>query len=294
MALNKIRVKIGSTEVSYFLYDNRDCKYYSLCTPGTFSQDITLRVDGSNGAIWFYEGHNTSSTTPSVANGWELVTNGRKNIWEVYGVTNCPLDFSGDPDTPQNLELSGDVGENPVLSWLANTDPDLDGYKIYQKIGNGSYSFLVKVSESSTSYTDIGVIITGGYFDPEIKYKITAVDDQNLESGFSNEVYTKSNSLNRQMRGFEKELQSDHLNIIAYPNPFNPSTKICFYLHQKEHVQLKVFDIIGNEVTTLVNEIRQPGVHIERFDASTLSTGVYFYYISNGKKAKVQKIIYMK
>ncbi len=62
-----------------------------------------------------------------------------------------------------------------------------------------------------------------------------------------------------------------------YPNPFNPSTTIKFELQKSSEVRLTVFDVLGREVSVLVNERRDAGVHDVKFDASGLSSGVYFY-----------------
>jgi len=68
-----------------------------------------------------------------------------------------------------------------------------------------------------------------------------------------------------------------------YPNPFNPSTKIAFELPKDGFVSLKVYDFLGNFVSTIVNENKNAGKYEINFDASNHSSGVYFYQlISNG------------
>jgi hypothetical protein len=62
-----------------------------------------------------------------------------------------------------------------------------------------------------------------------------------------------------------------------YPNPFNPTTAISYQLSAVSPVTLKVFDVLGRDVATLVNEVRQPGVYTVRWDASSFPSGVYFY-----------------
>ncbi len=67
-----------------------------------------------------------------------------------------------------------------------------------------------------------------------------------------------------------------------YPNPFNPSTTFEFRVSALEFVTLKVFDVLGREVATLVNEVRHAGVYAVRWDASSLPSGVYFYRLRAG------------
>jgi len=61
------------------------------------------------------------------------------------------------------------------------------------------------------------------------------------------------------------------------PNPFNPSTEIFYNVSQNSFINIKVYNLLGQEVATLVNEIKQPGKYQIRFDGSALSSGMYFY-----------------
>jgi ligand-binding sensor domain-containing protein len=70
----------------------------------------------------------------------------------------------------------------------------------------------------------------------------------------------------------------------SYPNPFNPSTIISYEIKTAEFVTLKVYDILGREVSTLVNSYQNAGVHKVNFNASSLASGVYIYRISAGSK----------
>ncbi len=79
-----------------------------------------------------------------------------------------------------------------------------------------------------------------------------------------------------------------------YPNPFNPVTTIKFTLPQSENVKLVLFDILGREVKTLVNEFRNQGVYEFSFDASTLSSGAYFYRLDAGEFTATKKMLIIK
>ena len=69
-----------------------------------------------------------------------------------------------------------------------------------------------------------------------------------------------------------------------YPNPFNPTTTIQFSLSETGHASLRVFDALGREVSTLVNEVLTPGRYTATFDASSLSSGTYLYVLTAGGK----------
>ena len=80
-----------------------------------------------------------------------------------------------------------------------------------------------------------------------------------------------------------------------YPNPFNQSTIINFQCSMNSNVILKVFDITGKEVATLVNEVLQPGFYEVRFDApATLSSGIYFYKLTAGEFVETRRILLIK
>jgi hypothetical protein len=80
-----------------------------------------------------------------------------------------------------------------------------------------------------------------------------------------------------------------------YPNPFNPSTSIEFFLPKQSLVNLKVYDIVGKEIATLVNnETRKEGLHQVNFDGSNLSSGIYYYKINTGEFTDIKKMMLVK
>ncbi len=79
-----------------------------------------------------------------------------------------------------------------------------------------------------------------------------------------------------------------------YPNPFNPSTVISYQLPMTNHVSLKVYDVIGKEVATLVNEQQEAGTHQTRFVANGLASGLYFYRINAGTFSESKKMSFQK
>ncbi|MBU1101345.1 MAG: T9SS type A sorting domain-containing protein [Bacteroidetes bacterium] len=93
----------------------------------------------------------------------------------------------------------------------------------------------------------------------------------------------------------EKEyVVTDYKLLQNYPNPFNPSTTISYQLPEKSHVTLKVFDTIGQEVATLLNEEVPAGVHEVNFDATHLATGTYVYKIYAGDFHDTGKMVLLK
>ena len=76
-----------------------------------------------------------------------------------------------------------------------------------------------------------------------------------------------------------------------YPNPFNPSTTISYQLPKAGNLTLKVFDILGREVATLVNENVEAGKHSINFDASNFSSGMYIYKLQSANFVQTRKMI---
>jgi len=79
-----------------------------------------------------------------------------------------------------------------------------------------------------------------------------------------------------------------------YPNPFNPSTTISFSIPTSEFVTLKVFNLLGREVTTLVNEEKPNGIYNVQFDGSSLASGVYYYQLKSGEFVSTKKLLLLK
>ncbi|GAB1442400.1 hypothetical protein MASR2M39_12350 [Ignavibacteriales bacterium] len=79
-----------------------------------------------------------------------------------------------------------------------------------------------------------------------------------------------------------------------YPNPFNPSTAIKYHLAESNLVTLKIYDVMGNEIATLVDEEMPAGAHSIEFNAENLSSGVYFYQLRSGGFVDMKKLSLIK
>jgi hypothetical protein len=79
-----------------------------------------------------------------------------------------------------------------------------------------------------------------------------------------------------------------------YPNPFNPTTTINYQIPKQVHVTLKIFDVLGREVATLVNKSEEAGYKSVTFDANKLPSGVYFYRLQTDTFVQTNKMLLMK
>ena len=79
-----------------------------------------------------------------------------------------------------------------------------------------------------------------------------------------------------------------------YPNPFNPSTTIIYQIPQSSFVTLNIYDVLGNEIETLINEEKQTSTYEITWNAENLPSGVYFYQLKAGDFVETKKMVLMK
>jgi hypothetical protein len=92
----------------------------------------------------------------------------------------------------------------------------------------------------------------------------------------------------------ETDLPSAFQLLQNYPNPFNPTTTIVYSVGSREFVELKVYNVLGEEMATLVQGVQNPGTYSVRWDASGYAGGVYFYTLNAGNQLQVQKLVLAK
>jgi hypothetical protein len=94
---------------------------------------------------------------------------------------------------------------------------------------------------------------------------------------------------------FKNQLDANNFILHQnYPNPFNPSTIISFSLPSKSFVSLKVFDLIGREVATILSQEMQAGSHSQQWNTTNMTSGVYFYRLQAGSFIETKKLIMLK
>ena len=289
--LLKITVSKNGTEMTTFYYDTRDCQYYTQCDFN--SQDITLRYDVDNDYLFFKDSYTTGGTA-SLQNGWEEVSGSTKTFWGVKGISHCPLDFAGAPATPSNFAVTGSVGQPPQLDWDDNDEPDLVGYYLYRNYNGSGFSLFDSVSTPTNTYTDNTYEISNSKFDPTVCYKLTAYDEEGLESSQTSQR-CKNVEAEKGLVIQEKDELTIKYNLgDAYPNPFNPSTTISFQIPESGHVYLTINDVTGKLVKTLINDVIPAGNFNVILDASDLSSGVYYYTLKTNDFISTKKLILIK
>ena len=175
--------------------------------------------------------------------------------------------------------------ENYFITWTQLTDMSLRG-RFFNKSGTPIGAPFVVISPSENRMPIGGVGFGGGL------YLVVATKvDSNFSDG---DVYARFIS---PLTGIDNgiDLMPDKITLLQnYPNPFNPTTTINYSIPKTSFVTIKVYDCLGREVTTLINEEKSSGNYIIKFNASKLSSGTYFYKLQVGSFVEVKKMLYLR
>jgi hypothetical protein len=188
------------------------------------------------------------------------------------------------------------------LAWGADfwdgepIEPDVNWSELQRKIGSGEWTTIYSGnkrcwSENSSIYLSL--------ISDTIYFRVRVRDNQNFMSSWSGLFNTKM--LDYYITSNEEIILNPEiiqpttfLLFQNYPNPFNPITVISWQSPVGRHQTIKVFDVLGNEIVTLVDEYLPAGRYEIKFDASRLASGVYFYQLRAGSYTAVKKMILIK
>ena len=189
-----------------------------------------------------------------------------------------------DSENPLPVELNSftaiNSGNEVNLSWITSSEINNKGFEVERKKSEWEKIGFVQGYGTTTeqkyySFTD-DKLSTGVYY-----YRLKQIDFDGSFS-YSNEIELDINVVS------EFELEQN------YPNPFNPSTSIQYAIGSMQFVQLKVYDVLGNEVVTLVDGEKSAGSYEVEFDASYLASGMYLYKLQAGSFVEMKKMILLK
>ena len=185
------------------------------------------------------------------------------------------------------------------------SDPSNPGEKGFFDIMGGAKNVAVEGIYAYVAYGEAGLRIIN-ISDPtnpiEVGYYDTAdfANDVALDSNYvyvaddDDGLYIIKNDLLNEVKVVSNQTPMNFYLYNNYPNPFNPFTIIKFSVPKTSYVTLKVYTILGNEIATLVDEEITPGNYEVDFNASGLSSGVYFYKVESGAFTKVNKMLLLR
>lgn len=199
------------------------------------------------------------------------------------------INFFVSPESDSGADyISGNVSDNSgnsikgALVFAINSNQEISGFAITNV--NGSYVIPGLVPGSYTIQSDYLGYTSGQSQNVNLDY--TANYSGSASFVLSPEGVTSVESSPSLPKAFKLNQN--------YPNPFNPSTIISYSVPVNSFVTIKVYDIIGREVATLVNNNISAGNHKVTFDAADLSSGIYFYQIRAGNFVQTKKMILLK
>ena len=239
-----------------------------------------LTYDGSNPAT-----NETLLTVPA-----SVVSFGVDESRELYIVTQYPnAIYKFTPAeilfAPANFIATAIAPDKVQLTWEDNNETEL-GFKIERKTDQaGMYALLDSVEQNVTDYSDQSVQENTVYY-----YRIYAFNDR-IISEYSQEdsaLTPNTTGVNNSSIPLSYNLEQN------YPNPFNPTTKISWQSPVSSLQTLKIYDVLGNEVATLVNEEKPAGTYEVEFNGSRLPSGVYFYKLQAGSFSETKKLLLLK
>jgi len=193
---------------------------------------------------------------------------------------------------------AGKENNNVSLNWMTASETNNKGFDVQRKMESVSQQI-----KSNEEWKTIGFVNGNGTSTEKNNY---AFLDENLESGkykyrlkqidfdgsfeYSNEIEV------------EIGVPDEFALYQNYPNPFNPSTKIRYSVSfaethrhvSQQNVLLKIYDVLGKEIATLVNEEKPPGEYEVEFDGKELASGIYFYRLKAGSNVISKKMIILK
>ena len=223
------------------------------------------------------EGHYNAIKFSDLNNGWVVGGNG-KIIKTTDGGTNWTFVTNSGINPLKSCKTVFSLDANNVWISSRQNDPHYTPYLVYTSDGGSTWTSQI------TPF--------GDPVDPNDIFSIYFTNPQNgwITGDYGRIAkYTGTTSI-----------EDDVNNLIDYslgqnyPNPFNPSTTIKFSIPESGNTTIRVFNLLGSEVATLLNEMKQPGTHEVSFDAASLPSGTYFYLMESGNFREVRKMILIK
>ena len=301
----------GAAEEYYVIskYNEPDYGEFYCQTNAGNSRAISIIDNSSSGGEIISENFDGTQFPP---NGWSQTIVNSSNTWKSGNPAENSFNFVDGTNVNSAIcpWVAADQNEwlkTPILSfpndaislefyagystsWLnaatiklnISTDGGTNWTKIWEAENDGNGWQWRKTAIDLSSYSNNSNVVLGWQYIGN-DGDLAGIDNIKITYGT---VDVKENNLT--------QIPSDFSLSQNYPNPFNPSTTISYQIPEKCFVNLKVYDILGNEVITLVNGQKQAGSYQINFDASNLSSGVYVYQIIADKFVKSKKMLLLK
>ena len=251
----------------------------------------------------------------SSKNDCSLDKNTAKNINAAISLISSALNYFGSDgnhlNTKKGLNFYDNITTtvNDIYAYLDNTDFGSNIGNALEYLFEGTYKITVLARDEAEAYIGNGDCQLSNC-DETLKSANTEIGKAILDSKDNNYVYGYNHLTNAWK--FAENIMGANLKKIAadensvknlpkeyalsqnYPNPFNPVTRIDYQLPEKNHVALRIYNILGEVVATLVDREMDAGYYSVNWDAGNLASGIYFYRLNSGSFISTKKLILMK
>jgi hypothetical protein len=268
-------------------------------TPNNFGLEMTFIVD----SIYIYTGgnllielrHEGFSGTSRSLDALTTSTSGYGTLFRTcwgsgytansgsYGNFSIVRINADDPVPVELISFTASAsGKNVLLEWVTATELNNSGFEVQRRTVDSEYEAVGFVAGSGSTteqrnylFSDVNVP------DGNYSYRLKQIDFNGVFD-YSHEVEVEVNA------PAEYALEQN------YPNPFNPSTTINYSIAEAGLVKIAVYNLLGQEVALVVNELKEAGKHSVSFNASTLTSGAYFYTIETPQFKQTRKMLLAK
>jgi hypothetical protein len=177
----------------------------------------------------------------------------------------------------------------PDFQGIWNSSYDTDWQDLLIPTDNASATFYNYIYDEIDNYSTAIRFTNGSFATAFFAFGVETADMEDLQTVLSNTLNWMETVNPSSIKINENGIVSDYKLNQNYPNPFNPTTIINYQLPVSDKVTIKIYDVNGREIHTLVNEKQNPGEYSIQFDASGLNSGVYFYSINTSSGFKQSK-----
>jgi len=261
----------------YFYLDSRDSDFGAYVYPADF---------------WIYFDNFEFGTYYHYASGAPISQGEIVGVWDIHGASR---NISGLQNYWNNVLVILTDQNNPRLVWGPHPTFQATHFKVYRAVSftplrkpELSASLIATVSSSTYEYTDGDISLNGN------NYVYYFVKGYNGSYSARTNIEEVRGIFYKEGIGETNDQQYSFTLSQNYPNPFNPSTTISYSVARNSLVSLKVYDILGIEIARLVNETKEPGNYSVSFDASKLSSSIYFYTLQTNDFIKTNKMMLIR
>lgn len=256
-------------------------------TGATVSVLLNTTTTGASTPTFLASTNFTTTTTPRDIAIGDINGDGKPDLATVSSSGGSVSILLNNASLPLPVELASFTssvnGNNVTLNWNTTMEENNSGFEIERNSFGAGWKKVGYIAGHGTTntqqnYTFKDIALQTGRY----SYRLKQIDyNGNFEYfELSNEVAIG--------------VPNRYLLAQNYPNPFNPSSIINYQLAINSFVSLKVYDLAGKEVASLVNEVKDAGYYTVTFDAKNLSSGTYFYKLSTDKFSDVKKMVIIK